>query len=121
MNSENPGTQPNGYVKLLIVTNIVTLVVLIVVLVSRPAPLPELEKMEQMVEAQDWLIGKMTEHRIQLVIENTRLKFGQHQPAPESELDDRLKAYEASRAEWGRDLDVSRDNLEAEYQAKHPD
>lgn len=121
MDGKTSGSRTRSYVKILTVTNVVTLVALIVIFIRQPAPLPSLEKMEEMVEAQDWLIGEISEDWVQLFVENAKLEFGKAPSESRSDLEKHLKGYETSRAEWDRDLDSSRARLEAEYQEKYPE
>jgi hypothetical protein len=107
---------------LLLATNGVTLVALvatIVVLLNKPAPLPEPERMQQMIEAQDWLIGKMSEKLWKQNVELVKLKYGLMKYDPNGELEElleRIKQYDGTRTDWPHDLDDSRRRMEAGYQ-----
>lgn len=124
MEETDSGSHTGKYIKVLIVTNAVTLaamVTTIVVLLNRPAPLPESERMEQMIEVQDWHIGKLSKAYREKVVELVKLKFGMDTGEDDilqtiKEIEESIRDYEYRRSQWNRDLDDSREALEAEYQ-----
>ena len=124
MDDKDSGSHTGRYIKALIATNAVTLAALIatiVVLINRPAPRPEPERMQQMIEAQDWHIGKLSKAYREQVVELVKLRFGMDAGEDDilqtiKAIEESIREYEHRRSQWNRDLDDSREALEAEYQ-----
>lgn len=121
MDVKTAGPRALGYVKILIATNIVTLIVLLAVIIRQPEIPPSLDRMEKMIEAQDWFIGKMSGDLVEMRIELVKLGFGMDKAKMRPELDGYLESYEDQRAEWVRDLDASRQRIEAEFHERYPE
>lgn len=121
MEESDSGSDSGRYIKVLIATNAVTLAALIatiIMLLNQPAALPEPERMQQMIEAQDWLIGKMSEKLWKQNVELVKLEFGLENDDPSDELEvllEQIKQYDGTRREWSRDLDDSRRRMEVRY------
>ncbi len=101
--------------KILVAINMATLLVVVLVYLSQPPTDPKFDRLVQMVEAQDWLIGKTSDELRKTTIELVKLQFGQNTSDRMEELESTLATYEDKREQLGLDLDKSRERMEAGY------
>ncbi len=116
MDGNNSSQLTSIQFKILLSINFTTLLAVVMLFVSQPPTDPGHVRLHEMVEAQDWLIGKTTKALTELHIEYAKSSFGMDIAKSRPELAERLEAYEARRDEWSSDLDESREKLEAGYQ-----
>jgi hypothetical protein len=90
--------------KILVGINLATLLAVAMIYLSRPAIDPRYDRLAEVVEAQDWLIGKMSEKMREQAVELVKLEFGMVGLESEMKFESLREEFESENAELDQRL-----------------